>query len=54
MDLYLLRRLVLIRADIARLPFASSSVDAVHAGAAVHCWPSPSAGVSSFHLYLGL
>ncbi|KAL0553087.1 hypothetical protein IC582_006974 [Cucumis melo] len=39
-------RLVLIRADIARLPFASSSVDAVHAGAAVHCWPSPSAGVA--------
>ncbi|XP_038896627.1 uncharacterized methyltransferase At1g78140, chloroplastic isoform X2 [Benincasa hispida] len=38
--------LVLIRADIARLPFASSSVDAVHAGAALHCWPSPSAAVA--------
>nr|GEU86031.1 uncharacterized methyltransferase At1g78140, chloroplastic [Tanacetum cinerariifolium] len=34
------------RADIARLPFASSSIDAVHAGAALHCWPSPSAGVA--------
>ncbi|XP_076944824.1 putative methyltransferase At1g78140, chloroplastic [Bidens hawaiensis] len=38
--------LVLVRADIARLPFASNSIDAVHAGAALHCWPSPSAGVA--------
>lgn len=37
-----------MRADISRLPFVSSSVDAVHAGAAIHCWPSPSAGVSIF------
>ena len=50
----ILRSLVLIRADIARLPFASSSIDAVHAGAALHCWPSPSAAVSIFHLYLGV
>eukprot|EP00270_Netrium_digitus_P005274 TRINITY_DN1693_c0_g1_i2.p1 TRINITY_DN1693_c0_g1~~TRINITY_DN1693_c0_g1_i2.p1 ORF type:complete len:396 (-),score=56.90 TRINITY_DN1693_c0_g1_i2:283-1470(-) len=33
--------LALVRADIARLPFETSSVDAVHAGAALHCWPSP-------------
>nr|XP_043614317.1 uncharacterized methyltransferase At1g78140, chloroplastic-like [Erigeron canadensis] len=38
--------LILVRADIARLPFPSSSVDAVHAGAALHCWPSPSSGVA--------
>ncbi|KAD3338673.1 hypothetical protein E3N88_34194 [Mikania micrantha] len=38
--------LILVRADIARLPFASRSIDAVHAGAALHCWPSPSAGVA--------
>ncbi|XP_059653829.1 uncharacterized methyltransferase At1g78140, chloroplastic [Cornus florida] len=38
--------LCLVRADISRLPFASSSVDAVHAGAALHCWPSPSAAVA--------
>ncbi|KAK4276806.1 hypothetical protein QN277_014913 [Acacia crassicarpa] len=37
---------ILIRADISRLPFLSSSVDAVHAGAAIHCWPSPSAAVA--------
>ncbi|GAB2271225.1 hypothetical protein Dimus_006067 [Dionaea muscipula] len=38
--------LVLVRADISRLPFVSSSIDAVHAGAALHCWPSPSAAVA--------
>ncbi|KAL7225540.1 hypothetical protein ACSBR1_020831 [Camellia fascicularis] len=39
---------ILVRADIStRLPFASSSVDAVHAGAALHCWPSPSAAISN-------
>ncbi|PSS31644.1 Methyltransferase type 11 protein [Actinidia chinensis var. chinensis] len=38
--------LILVRADIARLPFPSRSVDAVHAGAALHCWPSPSAAVA--------
>ncbi|CAN6938866.1 unnamed protein product [Brassica oleracea] len=37
---------VLARADIARLPFLSGSVDAVHAGAALHCWPSPSSAVA--------
>ncbi|CAN6459365.1 unnamed protein product [Victoria cruziana] len=36
----------LARADISRLPFASGSVDAVHAGAALHCWPSPSNAVA--------
>lgn len=38
--------LILVRADISRLPFVSSSVDAVHAGAAVHCWSSPSSAVA--------
>uniref|UniRef100_A0ACD5Y6L6 Uncharacterized protein n=1 Tax=Avena sativa TaxID=4498 RepID=A0ACD5Y6L6_AVESA len=33
-------RLALVRADISRLPLVSGSVDAVHAGAAIHCWPS--------------
>merc|ERR1711879_433620 len=27
--------------DIGRLPFKSSSVSAIHAGAAIHCWPDP-------------
>eukprot|EP01018_Ginkgo_biloba_P015496 Gb_36218 [translate_table: standard] len=38
--------LALIRADVSRLPFTTSSVDAVHAGAALHCWPSPSTAVA--------
>ncbi|XP_009338403.2 uncharacterized methyltransferase At2g41040, chloroplastic-like isoform X2 [Pyrus x bretschneideri] len=38
--------LALVRADVARLPFSSGSVDAVHAGAALHCWPSPSNAIA--------
>lgn len=38
--------LLFVRADVGRLPFASGSLDAVHAGAAMHCWPSPSAAVA--------
>ncbi|XP_048318273.2 uncharacterized methyltransferase At2g41040, chloroplastic-like isoform X2 [Ziziphus jujuba] len=38
--------LALVRADVSRLPFTSCSVDAVHAGAALHCWPSPSNAVA--------
>ncbi|XP_058067453.1 uncharacterized methyltransferase At2g41040, chloroplastic [Magnolia sinica] len=40
--------IALVRADVSRLPFSSGSVDAVHAGAALHCWPSPSNAVSIF------
>jgi len=29
----------LVRADAARMPFLSDSLDAMHAGAALHCWP---------------
>jgi SAM-dependent methyltransferase len=36
----------LVRADIARMPFLSNSLDGVHAGAAIHCWPSPKAAVA--------
>ncbi|XP_062196137.1 uncharacterized methyltransferase At1g78140, chloroplastic isoform X2 [Phragmites australis] len=39
-------RLTLVRADISRLPFESGSIDAVHAGAAIHCWPSPACAVA--------
>uniref|UniRef100_A0A2P2JKM5 Putative methyltransferase At1g78140ic n=1 Tax=Rhizophora mucronata TaxID=61149 RepID=A0A2P2JKM5_RHIMU len=38
--------LILVRADVSRLPFVSGSVDAVHAGCAIHCWPSPSTAVA--------
>ena len=36
-----------MRADISRLPFVSGSIDAVHADAAIHCWPSPACAVRS-------
>uniref|UniRef100_A0ACD5YGL3 Uncharacterized protein n=1 Tax=Avena sativa TaxID=4498 RepID=A0ACD5YGL3_AVESA len=39
-------RLALVRADISRLPLLSGSIDAVHAGAAIHCWPSPACAVA--------
>ncbi|CAD7702389.1 unnamed protein product [Ostreobium quekettii] len=32
---------VLVRADVGRLPFPTASLAAVHAGASVHCWPDP-------------
>ncbi|CAO2168998.1 unnamed protein product [Urochloa humidicola] len=38
--------LTLVRADISRLPFVSGSIDAVQAGAAIHCWPSPACAVA--------
>ena len=41
------RIIALVRADVSRLPFSSGSIDAVHAGAALHCWPSPSNAVRS-------
>ena len=36
----------LFRADAARLPLQTGSVDCVHAGAALHCWPSPSSALA--------
>ncbi|XP_028753980.1 LOW QUALITY PROTEIN: uncharacterized methyltransferase At2g41040, chloroplastic-like [Neltuma alba] len=45
-DTLLTSNLALVRADVSRLPFSSGSVDAVHAGAAVHCWPSPSNAIA--------
>ncbi|KAJ4970350.1 hypothetical protein NE237_003449 [Protea cynaroides] len=47
-DTILNSNLALIRVDVSRLPFSSGSVVAVHAGAALHCWPSPSIAVSIF------
>jgi ubiquinone/menaquinone biosynthesis C-methylase UbiE len=32
---------LLLRADVARLPFTTGSVAGIHAGAALHCWPNP-------------
>lgn len=32
-------RLDLVRCDVGAIPMADASVDALHAGAAMHCWP---------------
>lgn len=41
-----LDNLTFVRADIARLPFPDDSVDGIHAGAAIHCWPNPKAAMA--------
>ena len=38
--------LTLCRADVAALPIRPGSIDAMHAGAAMHCWPRLEAGLS--------
>ncbi|CEM05766.1 unnamed protein product [Vitrella brassicaformis CCMP3155] len=35
-----IQRPELVRCDVARLPFMTESIDVIHAGAAMHCWPS--------------
>lgn len=37
---------ILLRADVARLPLTTGSVAAIHAGAAIHCWPNPQAALA--------
>ncbi|KAG7671326.1 hypothetical protein Ndes2437B_g03960 [Nannochloris sp. 'desiccata'] len=36
---------LLVRADVARLPFATGSLAAINASAAIHCWPNPQAAL---------
>mmetsp|Transcript_24078 Transcript_24078/g.40383 ORF Transcript_24078/g.40383 Transcript_24078/m.40383 type:complete len:380 (+) Transcript_24078:215-1354(+) len=38
--------LTFVRADIGRIPFPEGTIDGVHAGAAIHCWPSPKSAVA--------
>lgn len=40
------RQYILLRADVGRLPFPTGSVAAIHAGAAIHCWPNPTAAAA--------
>ncbi|KAL8265424.1 hypothetical protein R6Q59_023554 [Mikania micrantha] len=51
-DTILSSNLALVRADVSRLPFPSGSIDAVHAGAALHCWPSPSNAIAEINRIL--
>lgn len=42
----------LIRLDVGRIPMKNNSVDALHAGAAMHCWPDLKAAVSEIYRVL--
>lgn len=42
----------LVRCDSAKLPFRSNSIDAVHAGAAMHCWPEIEQSLSEVYRVL--
>ena len=44
------RQYTLVRLDAGRLPFETGSLAAIHAGAAMHCWPNPSLAVSSLRI----
>lgn len=44
--------LTLARADVAALPLQPGSVDAVHAGAALHCWPRLEEGLGEIRACL--
>ena len=44
--------LVLIRGDAESIPLISNSVDAIYAGAAMHCWQNPQKGVEEVYRVL--
>ena len=45
-------RLDLVRCDVARIPMRSDSVDAFHAGAAMHCRPEIEMSLKEIHRVL--
>ena len=45
-------RLDLVRCDVAKIPLASDSIDALHAGAAMHCWPEIESSLKEIHRVL--
>ena len=47
-----LENLVVIKADAQSIPLISSSVDAIYAGAAMHCWSNPQKGVEEIYRVL--
>lgn len=44
--------LTLCRADVAALPLQPGAVDAMHAGAAMHCWPQLEEGLAQIYAAL--
>ncbi|KAK1745022.1 methyltransferase [Skeletonema marinoi] len=45
-------QLDLVRCDVAKIPFKSDSIDAFHAGAAMHCWPEIEESLKEIHRVL--
>eukprot|EP00527_Entomoneis_sp_CCMP2396_P003794 CAMPEP_0198142998 /NCGR_PEP_ID=MMETSP1443-20131203/5644_1 /TAXON_ID=186043 /ORGANISM="Entomoneis sp., Strain CCMP2396" /LENGTH=418 /DNA_ID=CAMNT_0043806135 /DNA_START=28 /DNA_END=1281 /DNA_ORIENTATION=+ len=45
-------QLDLVRLDVGQIPMQSNSVDALHAGAAMHCWPDLPGAASEIHRVL--
>ena len=41
-----------MRCDVAKIPFKSDSIDAFHAGAAMHCWPEIEESLKEIHRVL--
>lgn len=42
----------LVRLDVGRIPMRNETVDCLHAGAAMHCWPDLDAAASEIHRVL--
>jgi len=42
----------LVRLDVGQIPMKTESVDCLHAGAAMHCWPDLNAAMSEIHRVL--
>merc|ERR1719223_1678139 len=45
-------KLDLVRCDVGNIPMGTESVAALHAGAAMHCWPDLDAALSEIHRVL--
>ena len=45
-------QLDLVRLDVGQIPMQSDSIDALHAGAAMHCWPDLPMAASEIHRVL--
>lgn len=45
-------RLDLVRCDVANIPLRTDSIDALHAGAAMHCWPEIEPSLKEIHRVL--
>ena len=48
----IVENLVVIRGDAESIPLISNSVDAIYAGAAMHCWSNPRKGIEEIYRVL--